>query len=1103
MSREIRATLKVFGKPEHDKQVSFAASLSGADIMNYITLQLKFPVPPKYFLLLEMTRGGGKVFRIVDDTKDLSQWEKWQPFTLWLCPPEMMITIISPDNQRKMRKCDSRKPASEIVTDMCSQIFHLQGDIAYALYPDPNNMYRPIEMNKAICEVNPNMKELYLQRRFWVKAMNDYTEESDIHFNYCQAKRNVYREDFDPEPYEIEKLVAIALTIEYEKQEAVELQLKKIKKAKKKKKEELLKLFPPYLVEKKDKGKRKKIVQGMSVWEGKALKDLKMTFIRTCLRDKFFGCLMFDVQCVVPDSGNDLKQSVNFTITEEAVYLLDKTNKQELALIRNGTIRSWKAQGSFVKFTYVGRDKTVKDLDVYHEHVLLLVDHFVSMMNFLKQEKLRAQTDDVQKSRKRAFTTTTGSTMADLATKDKSLNAPTIYAPEEPVAVTGPSMPPVTDLPTPQDVDTSDVASLFVQPTAQNFKSEYGQYYNLNEVGYTTGEFSVNLIKDTLIQEGCQTLKQYIDNERPLSVVGPFIKGNLTPDPVLESNIAEILEVEADPGEAWPIGVSAVGTSIAHLMYHELPPLDAFVALNYIRVSILRYARVQWQSFDWEDAVEFDEELAMVVKACFTVMSPNHHHFSTLLSYAFEGPDEPMAVRDIVSLNQSITFGLYSSCLAVARACCDAGIGEDLLRPFLAAVPSIPAYDPVMAYHMSTVLLQVVKSIQKSEDWTARLMAQPHVARVEITSIVNAVQEFYNFSHFMVSPIACFIGSHTQKYLQVPQTAPMAIRDAAEVFANARQMALLLWSINCDLHAALALELSELAATYYSLFIATLTSGSLQVLLDNTFRALCSAMYEASLVISRSQDLKMMLSCEDSLQGVVLSLLAKCSDVQTSASLLMIEAMDDKRKLEMLHQNGQRIDEILRSVDSPLPEDEVGKYATIYQRFALCAVALAPSDQKGSVRTTTTSIGSQLMVVLKNEMPLDERREKCAQIRNQLRPLLAVEEDVQVTERAVTVEAATLKQINAAPAPAPAPVQPVTPAPVQPAPPPPVQPAPAPVVPSAPAPVAPPPAPAPLPPEVKSYEVTFSVKAPNMSVCVDTLVQLAACLREFKVKANT
>ena len=145
---------KIFGKPEHDKQnVRFAASLSGADIMNYITLSVKYPVPPKYFLLVEFNRGG-RVFRIVDETKDLSQWEPHKPLTLWLCPPDMMITIISPDKQRKMRKCDSRKPASEIVTDLCSQIFHLKGDLAYALYPDPDDMLRPIPMNKAICEVN-------------------------------------------------------------------------------------------------------------------------------------------------------------------------------------------------------------------------------------------------------------------------------------------------------------------------------------------------------------------------------------------------------------------------------------------------------------------------------------------------------------------------------------------------------------------------------------------------------------------------------------------------------------------------------------------------------------------------------------------------------------------------------------------------------------------------------------------------------------------------------------------------------------------------------------------------------------------------------------
>ena len=248
------------------------------------------------------------------------------------------------------------------------------------------------------------MKELYLQRRFWIKAMNDYMEGSDIHFNYCQARRNVYREDFDPNPYEIEKLVAIELTIEHGRQEAVEQLLKKIEQAKKKKREELLTLFPPYLVDKKDKSRRKKIVQGMSRWEGKALKDLKMAFIRTCLRDKFFGCLMFDVECVVPDSGNPQRQQVIFTITEEALYLLDKTNKQELALIRNSTVRSWQSQKGYVSFIYVGRAKQVLALDVYHEHVLLMVDHFLSWMNFLKQQKLAQQTGDVQVYQKKVLT---------------------------------------------------------------------------------------------------------------------------------------------------------------------------------------------------------------------------------------------------------------------------------------------------------------------------------------------------------------------------------------------------------------------------------------------------------------------------------------------------------------------------------------------------------------------------------------------------------------------------------------------------------------------------------------------------------------------------
>ena len=80
---------------------------------------------------------------------------------------------------------------NEVVCDFC-QLFGLKGDLAYGLYPNPNDLLRPIMMNKAICEINPGLSELYLQRRYWIKALNDYTDDRDVQFNYAQAEHLVY-----------------------------------------------------------------------------------------------------------------------------------------------------------------------------------------------------------------------------------------------------------------------------------------------------------------------------------------------------------------------------------------------------------------------------------------------------------------------------------------------------------------------------------------------------------------------------------------------------------------------------------------------------------------------------------------------------------------------------------------------------------------------------------------------------------------------------------------------------------------------------------------------------------------------------------------------
>ena len=480
MSRELNLEVKTFksgGEPKSWGTAQVSLSLVGSDIMNYLQLHKKVEVPPKYFLLMEAhPNPTQRVFKILDDSRSLSNWEKMRPVVLWLCPPTLRINIVSPDGQRKVKDCDSRKPAHDAVCDFC-QMFGLKDDLAYALYSDPNDMLRPIMTNKAICEVDPAIGELYLQRRYWLKALNDYADDRDVEFNFAQAERMVYDPSFDPSNHDIENLIAISLTLKYERQQAVEQEMKKIKKEKKKNRPELLqKLFPPYLCDKKNKARRKKIIEAIAAVEGQLKKDLKIKFIRTCLKDQFFGFLMFKVKCVVPNSGNPALQEVLYTINEDATYLLDKDTKATLLKIPNSRIRSSKptpGKGELV-FSYKNQAGAMASLAIQHPDHPRISDYFTGLMNYLKKQKLAEQTDEVQRDRRRAFTTTTNTTLNDLAAKDKTLTAPTMFGSEPSVAavLTSSASLPSVDPPTPQNIEPCALDSLDLRLEAPNFLKE-------------------------------------------------------------------------------------------------------------------------------------------------------------------------------------------------------------------------------------------------------------------------------------------------------------------------------------------------------------------------------------------------------------------------------------------------------------------------------------------------------------------------------------------------------------------------------------------------------------------------------------------------------
>jgi hypothetical protein len=179
-------------------------------------------------------------------------------------------------------------------------------------------------------------------------------------------------------------LCALSLTIEYGDVD----QVKRLIKETKDKRKALLKYFPPWIChESKDKKNRKKVIEMLEQYRGKDATTLQLWFLRECLKWKFFGALEFPVKCVVPPATSGNQEDVLFTVTEEEL---------ERFSVKNAAVRKWKPMTEeLVVFHYISGKRDASELHVNYPNVLLLIDHITALMNFLKQQKLAQQTDEL------------------------------------------------------------------------------------------------------------------------------------------------------------------------------------------------------------------------------------------------------------------------------------------------------------------------------------------------------------------------------------------------------------------------------------------------------------------------------------------------------------------------------------------------------------------------------------------------------------------------------------------------------------------------------------------------------------------------------------
>jgi hypothetical protein len=353
-----------------------------------------------------------------------------------------------------------------------------------------------------------------------------------------------------------------------------------------------------------------------------------------------------------------------------------------------------------------------------------------------------------------------------------------------------------------------------------------------------------------------------------------------------------------------------------------------------------------------------------------------------------------------------------------------------------------------MAHHLAGVLIPTLRDVTESDELREKLLAQPHAARVEISAIQKSVSDLYSLIHFMESPVAMFIQTHAPRLLK-PLEPAMTVPEASEVFGTAREASALLFNLDPLANAALSYEISELAGTYYALYLASQNDPSLHGQLDSTFQSLRHAFSDASEIFVKKQDFQSLLNPSDALQNVTLSLLTNSEDMQTSASLLTLGSMDDRQRRELVEAYGQQLEKMLRNISGPLSEMEKAQLTHLFRLFAMGVLSVTDPENAVAVRQKLADFGQTLMNILNDDLSVQERQELCTKLRNLLRPLMSLVN--------LDGQEAVMNFVRSDGDPW----------------------------------------------KPKTYEVTFAMKLPDMTDVCNTLRKLAGVLHQYQVKFDT
>ncbi|OHS95890.1 hypothetical protein TRFO_10302 [Tritrichomonas foetus] len=1018
------------------------STLKGSEIKNFLTFSHSMQLPENSCIVLKipMDRAGKRiVYHIIDDDKDMTRFVgRRSNVKILIYPKSIRLRIHCADGRVSTRDYPAKTPANQIIEQVCNDFFHLKHHIAYALYGDKNDLQNPISATKSILEYDPYIQDVWLLRRFWIKACSTLTDESDIHFNYSHARNIVFASNFNYKYYKWEDLIAISLTIEYSTYEQTKVLLKKEKKEKKiqqkvekkkekkekkekkkekKKKKKAIKAgiaveepveqtpvntgpspqdlshFPKWMLDDKKLKKRKNdVIEKVKNYEGKDILGLKLDFMNLCLENKFFGALMFHVRCPIPMTGQAPADYV-LSFTEEQIHLLEPGTETDVFKIEHPLVKKWKPT-SFENLSFFfypnATSKNLIQWNIQYDNVLFILDYFTSLVNFIKQQEILAMKDEQRKIYLKERQRQTQSSLNDILTNNDIEIGYQMDDDLDDLYQQGDLQNDVLNrfpAPAHQTPVFLDVTKITAFLESQNTYEELKNFYD-DERGFRYEPEEYHAVNESIIESGCALLRSIILQESisPIADATAWVQSVLPEDLLTQSVLGWQLQ---GPANNLNEAVSTISRCISYVFQSELSPLDSFVALNYARSLLMHFARQQWKEIDFvEMAEQVDEYLGAVLRPVFNITRRLIYPLSTLVLE--DSSDILPDARSMLFLNESIGMTLTFAAISVARALCDAGIGCEDLQPILNTLPVVNTYDPIVAYRLSDALMPLLSALETNEVAQKALLAQAHAAKVEVSNMVNCVTELYSFTHFLPSPVAVYCQAHSPRLLTLPET-PSTIPEAAYIYQLARESSLTLWNLNDGRYASLAQQISYTAAEFYTLFIEAARDPSLTNSLGYTFQQLIEALSRAIEIFQTTTSIINVLNPDDPSHAVLLNLLNSPEDSRTSLSLLALDSVSPKHKLAVLEDSGQRIDTQLRSINGICSEEEIQLISDSFRVFSLMVLALSKDqDNASQIRVDISKFGEELIDLMKANIDEDTRRRRVQELITRLRTFINI-----------------------------------------------------------------------------------------------------------------